>query len=471
MKLRMTQAHFEQVRRVTADSFVSAVRFPPETGCILLLSLNDHPGNPALLVAEVLPPKPGELTEQADDGLVFSPGYLRRALFAVRERGLAGFLTVHTHPLANQSVAFSRYDDANDPQLMSNLYELQPGASFGSMVLGKSSAAARLWPESGGVPLPLGEWVIVGDQVEVFPLNGDPVGPEPQAAEIFARARALTGDGALARLSRMRVGVVGASGTGSLAVELLLRAGVGEILIFDFDHAEPSNLNRVLHLRVTEAELHTLKADRLASVCGESGLPTRVISVPGGDIRNEEVARELRACDMLLGCVDRDWPRLILSEISVQYLLPYLDLGTEITAENDLVRSLDARVSLVTPGYPCLTCAGIVSEERIRLEGLAPDEQERVLAMGYSRDIRLQAPAVMELNMRAASLAMLVVRHLLQPFLDTPLPTSIRESVTNYKIRTRHDEGRPECSVCGSAGRWGLGDSGWLTIRSAAVTV
>ena len=121
--------------------------------------------------------------------------------------------------------------------------------------------------------------------------------------------------------------------------------------------------------------------------------------------------------------------------------------------------------------YPCLTCAGIVSEERIRLEGLAPDEQDRVLAMGYSPDIRLQAPAVMELNMRAASLAMLVVRHLLQPFLDTPLPSSIRESVTNYKIRTRHDEGRPECPVCGSAGRWGLGDSGWLTIRSAAVTV
>jgi hypothetical protein len=73
---------------------------------------------------------------------------------------------------------------------------------------------------------------------------------------------------------------------------------------------------------------------------------------------------------------------------------------------------------------------------------------------------------------RAASLAMLVVRHLLQPFLDAPLPTSIRESMTNYRIRTRHDEGRPEMPGLRICRKIGLErDSGWLTVRSAAVIV
>jgi hypothetical protein len=75
----------------------------------------------------------------------------------------------------------------------------------------------------------------------------------------------------------------------------------------------------------------------------------------------------------------------------------------------------------------------------------------------------LQPPAVMDLNMRAASYAMLVVRHLLQPFLDRPLPTHIKESLTNYSIRRINHASRPDCPVCGSAARLGFADAHRLT--------
>jgi hypothetical protein len=119
----------------------------------------------------------------------------------------------------------------------------------------------------------------------------------------------------------------------------------------------------------------------------------------------------------------------------------------------------------VAPGRPCLLCSGIVSTERVRLEGLGDEELHRVIAMGYSEDIRLVAPAVMDLNMRAASYGMLVLRHLLQPFLDTPLPTHIKESLTNYSMKALRRASKLDCPVCGDAIRLGVGDARRLTTR------
>lgn len=464
MNLRMAEFHFQEMRRLTSVSFLKEIEFPPETGCILLLGRNNHSSRPALLVHEILPPLEEELTEQGTDGLVFSSRYLRRALLQVREKGLAGFLTVHTHPFSDEQVRFSPYDDLNDPALMANLYDLHPDGVFGSLVLGRRSAAARTWRNDESGFGKLHELVVIGEQMETLPLDGSARPDSPGAAEIFDRSLAITGHGALAQLSMMRVGVVGASGTGSLVAELLARAGAGEIVLFDLDCLEGPNLNRVLHSRRCDAESGADKAACLANAINDLGLPTRVTVVETGDVRREEAALELRGCDLIFGCIDKDWPRLILSEVAFQYLIPYIDLGTEIGV-SEIVQSLDSRVSYVAPGRPCLVCSGIASLERIRLEGYEDDELDRVIAMGYSSDIRLAAPSVMDLNMRAASYAILVARHLLQPFLDTPLPTHIKESLTNYSSRGVCHYPRSECVICNSDVRIGRGDSLPLTTR------
>lgn len=267
----------------------------------------------------------------------------------------------------------------------------------------------------------------------------------------------------------MRIAVIGDSGTGSLVIELLMRAGAGEIVIFEFDRATITNLNRVLHLRLSDAELRRLKSERTAEVIAESGLPTRVTLIDGGDIRNAAVADELRGCDVLVGGIDRDWPRLILCEVAYQYLLPFIDLGTEIGLNETEVQSLDTRVSYVAPGRACLLCAGTVKQERITLEGHSDQELGRIIDMGYNDDIRLRAPAVMELNMSAASWAGLLLRHLLQPFLLTPLPHSIRGSLTNFSTRTLNCTSSPKCLVCGLTDRQGTGRKYRLTTRAPEI--
>jgi molybdopterin/thiamine biosynthesis adenylyltransferase len=464
VKLKITENHYGETLSLTSASFLPGVEFPPETGCILLVGGNEHARNPTLLVREVVGPNHGDLKHQQHGAITFSNSFLRRALLRVRELGLAGFLTLHTHPGCDSYVSFSPYDDANDPDLMRNLYDLHPTGVFGSLVRGKRTIAGRLWTSSAFAGLD--EIVIVGERLDSFPLDGRLSDASLVPAAIFDRGLALTGKSALAQLSRMRVAVVGASGTGSLIIELLFRAGVGEIVIFEFDVIKSYNLNRIIYARRRDADEEVAKAERIKEALDETRLTTNVTVIEKGDITNERVALELRGCDFIFGCVDnRDWPRLVMTEVAYQYLIPYIDLGTEIGIDDLGVQSLDSRVSYVAPGRACLVCSGIVSEERVRIEGLEPEEKARVLAMGYTKDVRMDAPAVMDLNMRAASYGMLVLRHLLQPFLDTPLPIHIKEALTNYSIKRLRVSQRDNCHVCGTSGRQALGDAIRLTTR------
>ena len=59
---------------------------------------------------------------------------------------------------------------------------------------------------------------------------------------------------------------------------------------------------------------------------------------------------------------------------------------------------------------------------RIRLEGYSETELDRVIQMGDSTDFPLHAPAVMDLNMRAASSAMLLFVTCLSNFYTARFP-------------------------------------------------
>lgn len=70
------------------------------------------------------------------------------------------------------------------------------------------------------------------------------------------RTALLLGDEALPRLAAAKVLVAGAGGVGGYAVEMLVRAGVGHIVVVDSDDVSESNLNRqILALHSTIGRL------------------------------------------------------------------------------------------------------------------------------------------------------------------------------------------------------------------------
>ena len=62
----------------------------------------------------------------------------------------------------------------------------------------------------------------------------------------FDRTIRLVGEEGQARLLRAKVALFGVGGVGSYALEALVRAGIGEMLLVDGDVVEETNLNRQL---------------------------------------------------------------------------------------------------------------------------------------------------------------------------------------------------------------------------------
>jgi sulfur carrier protein ThiS adenylyltransferase len=82
------------------------------------------------------------------------------------------------------------------------------------------------------------------------------------AKEYFARRDPAV----LAALRRSSVGIAGAGGLGSNVAVALARAGVGRLVIADFDRIEPSNLNRQQYFldQVGERKVVALRENLLA---------------------------------------------------------------------------------------------------------------------------------------------------------------------------------------------------------------
>ncbi len=431
--------------KILNRSFGSSAKRAYEWGIIgVTKKINDN----VFLVTHVFEPNAGGDIENSKGSLRFSPNYIRRVQLQGKKSKASGLIFFHTHPFSKSSVSFSSYDNMEEPKLMANLMDVWASSEHIGVVVGKKAIMARAYINNKMVHSVL-ELFVVGKTLKIIPTDGHvqiPARPE----HIFDRAETLTGRGALAILSKMRIAVVGAGGTGSLMVELLRRAGCKNILLIDDDYVDETNLNRLLHASVHDVKGKRKKVGVAANANRLTGMNCNVEEIDG-NIVNNSIQERLLEADILIGCIDKDTPRYILNKIAIEAYIPYIDLGTEIGVGDDTLQSMDARVTYVYSGGPCLECRGLINHDNIRLEGLQPEERKRQVGLGYCRDIDINQAAVMELNMRAASLASLFIRHLVQPFLDAALDTDFRESLLILKHRQPRlkKERKSPCEICG----------------------
>ena len=117
----------------------------------------------------------------------------------------------------------------------------------------------------------------------------------------------------LAVLRRCAVGIAGAGGLGSNVAVALARAGVGRLVIADFDRVEPSNLNRQQYFvdQAGERKVVALRENLLAIN------PYSVYEVHDVRVNRRNAAILFARVDVLVEAFDKAEAKEMLIEVSL----------------------------------------------------------------------------------------------------------------------------------------------------------
>jgi molybdopterin/thiamine biosynthesis adenylyltransferase len=377
-----------------------------------------------------------------------------RLLKQAEESGLTLGI-VHTHPGGH--AFFSDQDDRNETELLRIVTNRSGvGHGFASVVLGgDGSVCARLWT-SPSEATPCERVTVPGRRLVFHGIQS------PADDAMLDRQARLFGRSFNPIVRALRIGVVGCGGTGSPTAMLLARLGVGRLLLVDDDVIELTNLNRVHGSRRSDAEVGRAKVDVLAREIREADLGVEVVAFKGwvGDARARDA---LRSCDVVFGCTDDHDGRLFLNRLAYFYCIPVIDMGVRIIpASKDRPYEMAGRVTLVTPGAPCLLCRGLVNSVRAREEALKradPAEYHRRKAEAYVADSGDPAPVVVTFTTETACMA---VNELLQGLTafrgDSGMKTERRRRFDTVEDRSSTCVPRSECDLCANDAIWGRAD-------------
>ncbi|MCL2094152.1 MAG: tRNA threonylcarbamoyladenosine dehydratase [Treponema sp.] len=122
------------------------------------------------------------------------------------------------------------------------------------------------------------------------------------AQPFFQRLEILTGPEALSLLDQSRVMVFGLGGVGSWCAEALVRSGIGNIAIVDFDRVQPSNVNR--QVEATSRSLGRLKTEALSERLEEINPQCRIESYPLRFSRETMDSFDLAGADYIIDAID-----------------------------------------------------------------------------------------------------------------------------------------------------------------------
>ena len=146
-------------------------------------------------------------------------------------------------------------------------------------------------------------------------------------------------------LKRSKAVILGIGGVGCPAALYLAAAGVGELLLVDYDHVEMSNLNR--QILFTTSDVGKLKAlvakERIASLDPNIKVTARV-----EEINQDNIHDLICNADIVLDCLDRNDKRLLVNDTCVINGTP---------AIHSFAQDFSCQLLAVLPGKTaCLRC-------------------------------------------------------------------------------------------------------------------
>ncbi len=165
---------------------------------------------------------------------------------------------------------------------------------------------------------------------------------------------------------RTIVGIVGLGGGGSHVVQQMAHIGFRNFVLIDPDIAEKSNMNRLIGATQADVNLKTPKtiiARRLIRRINHNA------SVKLFQDLWQNCGSELESCDIIFGCIDGLSNRDQLERVTRRFLIPYIDIGLDVTITEGEKPRMAGQVFTSMPGYPCMRCLGFFPDGALSREG------------------------------------------------------------------------------------------------------
>jgi molybdopterin/thiamine biosynthesis adenylyltransferase len=355
-----------------------------------------------LLVHEILPIPYDQCFVRSGDFLHWSTELIRPLLIKASQRKMS-LAKIHCHP--GGGAFFSRTDNQSDKEFFDSVHGWVNDDGFhASLIMLPDGKLFGRFIEPDLSFAPIDRVRVAGDDVHIW----DREEVLDDVPEFAIRTVQAFGEGTYHQLRKMRVVVVGCSGTGSPLIEQLARLGVGELYLVDPDRVEEKNLNRIVNATMEDARMGRFKTDVLKAAIGRMGLGTKVHSCPINLYDDPALLHEIATCDFIFGCMDSVDGRNLLNLLATFYCVPCIDLGVKLVADGmGGVEKICKTIHYLKPGQS-LMARGVYSVAALSAANLRranPREYERRQKEGYIENVRVESPAVISVNTQVAAAA------------------------------------------------------------------
>ena len=311
--------------------------------------------------------------------------------------------TIHSHPTGYKD--FSDIDNDNDKKFFNSVYhwfdDHRPHGS--TIMLPDGNIFGRVFKDNNST-VKLSYVKVSGSFIKILVIEKNKK-TYNNIPEYGMRVMQAFGSDTYDILRKLKVGVVGCSGTGSVVIEMLARNCIDNLVIVDPDIMQEKNLNRILNSKKDDADKSKAKVHILQNAIEKMGFNTKV-EVYQLRTSHQNVISALKDCDVLFGCVDSAIGRYHLDCIASAYSIPYFDIGVQLHAnENGHITQAIMAAHYIQPGLSSLLSRGAYTSEQVSAESMKdydPERYKRELKEGYILNVMEEHPAVISINMQAA---------------------------------------------------------------------
>ncbi len=400
-----------------------------------------------------------DYNQQSVASLHIKKDFVHRALIELTNRyDVDTMIDVHTHPFSQGNVSFSATDDGDEQRFFRFLKATFAGLHYASIVFSQSRYAARVWTVSGGSLYARKALLKTQTSREnIASANFRADADDEKTAVIgeegfFHRSALVLGLDVMRTLMYHQViTIVGVGGLGSIIAEHLIHMGFHALNLIDPDVLEVSNLNRVVGAYYKDAQQQRSKVEVVKRHLTNIN-PNARVEAYKKDVHDEEMESVLALSDWMIVATDNHSSRLKAQQLSVQYFVPLLSVGVNISVNGSTIEDMSGEVITARVGdCLCLRCLNRINPTKVASER-HPDQmiREELVKRGYVTGRDIKEPAVKTLNTFVATMA---VEVLINQYTGARrhVPVLVFEnngSMSLYEDRESVQQRNKRCSLC-----------------------